>query len=355
MNIDRTFPLTALAAVALLGLLAGCGRGQTEKKSPPPPTVAVETVQPGPFERRLLLTGTVEAATLATLSSPAEGPVQQLRIREGDTVQRDEVLLVIGRDASAEALLVSAREEVSRQEREFERVQALVADRALPGEQLDAARAALERARAQMAQALQASGDFTVRAPWEGIVSRVEVADGRYVAPRTPLLEMFDPQSLVLRFQVPEEHAFKLAEGDSLRASFDAFGGRTLELTIERAWPELDRRLRTRTFETPLPLAELPFAPGQFARLSVVLETVPDALTVPVEAILTGVTERPRILTVDAEGIARQSEVQTGFEQDGRILVTSGLNPGDRVITNGMERVKPGQRVRLFQPRTTKP
>lgn len=205
-------------------------------------------------------------------------------------------------------------------------------------------------ARAQLAQAIQASSDFTVGAPWAGIVSRLHVADGRYVAPRSPLLEMFDPLSLVLRFQVPEEHAFQLAVGEPLRASFDAFAGQTLELVIDRAWPELDRRLRTRTFEALLPLEELRFAPGQFARLSVVLETVADALTVPVEAVLTGVEGSAALLIVDPEGVARRKEVQTGFEQDGRVLVTAGLNTGARVIISGMERVKPGQPVRLLQP-----
>ncbi|MGC9451258.1 MAG: efflux RND transporter periplasmic adaptor subunit [Oceanipulchritudo sp.] len=336
--------------LGLIGGMAGCGRGGVEKAAPPPPAVLAETVTGGIFERRLELTGTVEAATLAALSSPAEGPVQDLRIREGDRVRKDQILLIIGRDASAEALLVSAREEVRRREKEMRRVESLVADGAMAEDQLDEARASLEHARAQLALAVQASSDFTVRAPWDGIVSRLHVADGRYVGPRAALLEMFDPESLVLRFQVPEEHAFRLRESDGLTAAFDAFDGKTLGLSITRAWPELDRRLRTRTFEARLPLAELPFAPGQFARLSVVLETVADALTVPVEAILAGTRGTKSIFTVDAGGIARRIEVETGFEQDGRVLIKSGLHPGDRVIVSGVEAVKPGQGVRVLQP-----
>jgi len=345
----------SLSILTLMALLAGCGRDGPSARTPQKPAVAVERVEARVFERNLSLTGTVEAAIVATLSSPAEGPVQDLRIREGDRVREDEVLLVIGRDASAEALLASAKEELSRQEREFSRVRSLVTDRALPGEQLDAARAALERARAQLAQAVQASSDFTVHAPWDGMVSRLHVADGRYLAPRTPLLDMFDPQSLVLRFQVPEEHAFLLEEGDLLSASFDAFGGQSMELAIERAWPELDRRLRTRTFEARLPLESLAFAPGQFARLSVVMESLPGALTVPVEAVMRDSEGGNQVFIVDSAKVARKVSVRTGFEQRGRVLIRNGLSPGDRVIITGTGLVKPGQQVRVQPSQTRQP
>lgn len=333
--------------VAML-TIAGCGSEAEGPKAAPAPAVQVAVMEPQALERRLMLTGTVEASTVATLSSPAEGPVQALRIREGDAVEAGELLLVIGREASAEAMLISAMEEVNRQEKEFERVDRLVRDRALAAEKLDAARAGLERARAELAQAEQASRDFTVQAPWAGVVSRLHVADGRYLAPRAPLLDLFDPQSLVLRFQVPEEHAFHMGEGDPLRASFDAFGGQTLALTVTRAWPELDRRLRTRTFEADLPLGELPFAPGQFARITVVLETVEAALAVPVEALLFDPKGTTRVLIVDADGRARVVEVVTGFEEAGRVLIREGLQLGDRVIVNGLEQVKPDQPVRLL-------
>uniref|UniRef100_UPI003592E94A efflux RND transporter periplasmic adaptor subunit n=1 Tax=Thiocapsa sp. TaxID=2024551 RepID=UPI003592E94A len=129
------------------------------------------------------------------------------------------------------------------------------------------ARAELERARARagLTQAQQAASDYVLKAPWPGIVARVHVADGKYVAPRTPLVDLFDPSSLVLRFQVPERHVFAIEQGDAIEARFDAFPERPFTLAITRVFPEIDRRLRTRTFEAALPLDQVDFCWPQTA------------------------------------------------------------------------------------------
>jgi len=336
----------ASAAVALVLLLTACGEPEAGKKQSPPPAVAVERIEPHPFTRSIELTGSVEPTRVATLSSPAEGPVIDCAIREGDEVAAEQVLLRIGRDASAAASLAAAREELERQNREFARVEALVEQKALAAEQIDAARSNLEAARAALARARQVSSDYDVRAPWAGIVSRLHVADGKYVAPRAPLVDLFDPSSLVLRFQVPERYALAVKEGDELHVRFDAFPDQFHDLEIIRAYPELDRRLRQRTFEASLPLEVHDFQPGFFGRILIDLERVGEALTVPVEAIGRDAQGRPLVYTVvDDQAVA--NVIETGFEQAGRVLVRDGLAPGDAVIVRGIERIRPGTTVRV--------
>jgi membrane fusion protein (multidrug efflux system) len=328
----------------LLLALTGCKQGDADKPTPPPVAVTAQVVTNRVFVRLLTVTGTVEPTTVAGLASQAEGPVLGCRVREGDHVTEGQGLLRIGRQLSAEAAQASAREEFRRQEQEFQRITALVADKAVPGDQLDTARAALERARAALAQAEQAAGDYSIRAPWAGVVSRVRVADGNYVAPRTPLVDLYDPASVVLRFAVPEDHAFALAAGGRVQVTFDALPGRAFTLEIIRAYPELDRRLRTRAFEAALP-AEATFAPGMFARIRAVLEEQASALTVPVEAVF-GDGVRSFVFVLAEDKAARRA-VEPGFEQDGRVWIRTGLEAGDRVIVGGLERVKDGAPVRL--------
>jgi len=112
------------------GILLGCtllagvvaSHAEEPKKSPPPPAVSIEVVAPGLFVQRLALTGTVEPATIAELSSPAEGPVYGCRVREGDQVAAGQTLLGIGRTTSVRANLTAAQEELDRKQREFDRV-----------------------------------------------------------------------------------------------------------------------------------------------------------------------------------------------------------------------------------------
>lgn len=346
----RAVYLRPILAAFLLSLgaifLGGCGEGGAGATKPAAPAVAVmvEPVAPRQFVRLLAVTGTVEPTTVAGLASQAEGPVLGCRVREGDRVTAGQELLRIGRHLSAEATQASAREELHRQEQEFKRITTLVANKAVATDQLDATRAALERARAALAQAEQSAGDYSIRAPWAGVVSRVRVADGNYVAPRMPLVDVYDPSSLVLRFTVPEDHAFALAADGRVQATFDALPGRAFTLRIIRAYPELDRRLRTRTFEAAL-ADDATFAPGMFARVRAVLQDEPAALTVPVEAVLGD--DNSRFVFLFSEGKAVRRLVETGFEQDGRVWVRQGLKAGDRVIIGGIERVKDGSEVRL--------
>jgi membrane fusion protein (multidrug efflux system) len=261
--------------------------------------VTVEAVTNRVFVRLLTVTGTIEPTTVAGLASQAEGPVQGCRVREGDRVTEGQELLRIGRQLSAEAAQSSAKEELHRQEQEFQRITTLVAEKAIAGDQLDAARAALD---------------------------------------------LYDPASLVLRFAAPEDHAFALEAGGRVQATFDALPGRDFTLEIIRAYPELDRRLRTRSFEAALP-KDATFAPGMFSRIRAMLEEQKAALTVPVEAVLgDGVKQFVFLL---ADGKAARRPVETGFEQDGRVWIRSGLKAGDRVIIGGIERVKDGAAVRL--------
>lgn len=282
--------------------------------------MTVETLVPAPFTQWLTVTGTVEPTLVAEPASPAEGPVVDCRVREGDRVQEGQELVRIGRQVSADAAHAAAHEDLRQREQELARVEELLTHKSVSRDQLDSARANLERARAALAQAEQATSDYSVRAPWSGIVSRVRVSDGNYVAP-----DVFDPTSLVLRLAVPETYAFALAPGGRVQATFDAIAGRTFELEIIRAWPDLDRRLRTRLFEARLP-AGATFAPGMFARVRAVLQHLADALTVPADALLR-VAETPFVFVYspgEPTDTATRRPVETGFEQDGRVWVRAG-------------------------------
>jgi len=341
-----------LASLSIL-LIAGCGSdapgGDPKRALPAVRTVIVE---PQDFQTTLVLTGTIEPTVAVALSSPAEGPVQKLDVREGDRVQNEQSLVTIGRDRSAEAALVAARETLATAEREFERMRSLVDRKLVSVEQLDSARTAREQARSALSYAEQDAEDFRISAPWDGVVVRLNVAEGRYVGPREPLLELYDPDSLVLRFHVPERHAFSVDREQSLEVHFDAFADRVFSLRIVRAWPELDRRLRTRTFEAALPFDEQStFLPGQFARISLPLQRVPSALVIPATALVEAADGSTHVLVLNDDNTVARRAVVAGAEVQGMLHVRDGLQSGDRVIVEGLENLEPGQLVRLAGPR----
>jgi len=320
-------------------------------KGKPLPTVQVETIQPATFTRAIPLTGSVVPTRTAVMASPGEGPVEPCETRrclprEGDLVRKGQILLHIGRNMGAEALLTAMQQAVREQELEFMRVEQLVQAGALPASRMDAARTQYENARAQLAKGLEGAQDYSVKAPWEGLVSRVHVAEGDYVAPRAPLIEIFDPESLVVRFSAPESLATSVRTTMRVEVELDAHPGKTFPGTVARVYPQLDGAMRTRTIEATLE-GEPQLLPGMFARVRLVVEEIPEALTIPTDALLTTPQGKTMVFVLQ-DGKALLREILPGSEERGRILVLSGLRPGDRVIAVGNETLKDGAQVRAL-------
>ena len=153
-----------LATIMFVVLLAGgvllvCNIASSKEKDSPkeapkkPQEVRVVSVTKSAISQTLELTGSVEPYRIAQLASPAEGPVLNLRVREGDLVKAGDTLLSIGRKKGVDALIFSFREDLKKEEDNLKRTQQLVQNDALPGEQLDQAKASYERARAQLTKA----------------------------------------------------------------------------------------------------------------------------------------------------------------------------------------------------------
>ena len=323
----------------------GQEKGKEEaQKAKPVPVVAVQKAQVAPISRTLDLTGTATPTRQARLASPGEGPIQNCRVREGDQVKRGERVLTIGRSGAAAAQVTAMAESVKEQAAELNRTKILVQSGAIPGSQLDTARAKYEGARALMAKARESAGDYSVAAPWDGVVSKVLVKDGDFVAPRAPLVEMYDPNSLVIRLAVPEAQSTLVFKGMPVKVQMDAYPGKTFEGKISLVYPDLDTRMRTRTAEVKLdyPVALIP---GMFARLQVVIETATDAVVVPGDAVLV-LPNGEKVAFIIKDGKAQRRVLQTGLEAGGQVQIVSGVQPGETVVTAGNEKLKDGMEVK---------
>ncbi len=343
--------LASLAAtvITFLGPWQACGQEKGKEaaaKAKPLPMVVVQKVTLAPIARTLELTGSATPTRQARLASPSEGPVQNCcTTREGDHVRQGKRLMTIGRSGAAAAQVTASLESVKEQEAELNRIKILVQSGAVPGSQLDTARARYEGARALLAKARELAGDYSVEAPWDGVISKVLVKDGDFVAPRAHLVEMYDPRSLVIRLAVPETKATEVSKGTSATVQLDAYPGKTFEGKVSLVYPELDTKTRTRTAEVKL-AAPVVLIPGMFARLKLTLQSVADAVAVPFDAVLVQ-PNGEKVVFVIQEAKAHRRLVTTGLEADGKVQVISGLQPGETVVTAGNEKLKDGVEVKV--------
>lgn len=345
--------------LALLFALACCGRdipqpaSGEEKGGEKAVLVDTETVKKAPLVLTFALTGQVEAGRIAQLASIAEGPVVHVRVREGDRVTKGQLLLSLGRTDGADALAQSLREDLKKEEDNLSRTRHLVETGALPAEQLDTAWAATERARAQLVKAQEVARDYAVVSPWAGVVSKMKVRDGDVVAPRAPLVEIYDPKSLIVRIEVPEQEASGIVQGMKAGIDLDAYPGRKYTGVVVRVYPTIDIRTRTRTAE--IAVKDPPeLLPGMFARLSLVRSTVADAITVPAHSLLV-LPGGETVVFVLRDGKAVRRKLETGAEVDGRVRIVKGLAGGEQIIVAGQEKLKDGMAVKTPESAARKP
>ncbi len=258
------------------------------------------------------------------------------------------------------------------------RVESLVATGAIPGEEADRARlehvrqqtelasarqrhamletgptetavavqeAKVEENRARLALARARLAECTINAPFAGVVSEVFVRPGDLASVREPLVRLLDNDSLVVRFAIPENQAAGVRPGNSASIRLDSMPGRTLEGRVERLYPEIDRRTRTRTAEAVI-VDDVDLVPGLFARISVSVRSAEDAVIVPDRALLTTASGE-RVLFVLDEGKAVRRLPTTGIEHGQEVQIIEGVSPGEQVIVAGHESLQDGAEVRL--------
>ncbi|MBF0227269.1 MAG: efflux RND transporter periplasmic adaptor subunit [Desulfobacterales bacterium] len=307
--------------------------------------VTAEVVKPIEVSKILEITGSIVATRVARIASPSEGPVQDCNVREGDFVKEGQKIITIGRNIGVEAILKASQASFNEQEEELKRIEQLVQSGAIPASQLDIARSKYENTKALVAKSKEYAEDYSIKVPWDGIVTKVLVKDGDYVAPRAPTVEIFDPKSLALRFAIPEHQAMEIEENTGLKAQLDAYPDKIFQGKIIRIYPELDMKMRTRTVEAIFN-APVALIPGMFARIKVFLKNVPDALTVLSDSII--VTPKgERIIFLVEDGKAVRRKIETGIEQNNRVQVVKGIKPGDKVVTEGNEKLKDGEEIQV--------
>ncbi|HEX8400778.1 MAG TPA: efflux RND transporter periplasmic adaptor subunit [Allosphingosinicella sp.] len=365
---NRFSTILAISASALL--LAGCSSGQSAGPPPMPPAeVTVLTVAPTSVVNVVELPGRVAPVRTAEVRARVDGIIEQRLYTEGSDVGRGTPLFRIDSRPLRASLDVQtaavqrAQAEATNAQAEVTRYRPLVAVDAISKQEFDAAQARLAQARAavgsaqaQVRQAQLTLGYTTVSAPIAGRVGRAEVTEGALASQANGTLltriEQLDPIYVNFTQSSEELIALRRQAGGGAPAlsrtvtllledgaEYQMTG--TLNFLDQSVDPTTGSVSLRATFRNPQRL----LLPGQFVRVRIEAGANTNGIAVPQRAVqLTA--GGGSVMLLGPGNVAQPRPIKLGRLDGGMWVVTQGLQPGDKVIVDGLQKVQPGAPVK---------
>jgi RND family efflux transporter MFP subunit len=364
-----TAPRIAFVICVSVGLSA-CE--QNSFVPPPPPKVEVAVPVQRPVTRYLEATGNTAPIKSVDLVARVQGVLQAIDYQDGTFVKEGTTLFTIEPETyklkleQAQAAEAGAQASAKQAEADFRRQSDLVQRQAVSQATLETSTSARDNAQANLQQA-QANtkiaavnyGYTNVVAPFDGIVSAHLVSIGELVGAASPTqlatIVALDP--IFVNFNVNEQDVLRIREEARRRgittselrqlpveAALQTDSGYPHKGQLDYISPSLNQSTGTLAVRGVLPNSDRVLLPGFFVRVRVPFDEQKDALLVPNVAL--GSDQAGRyVLVVNGENVVEQRKVLTGpLEGDLRVIET-GLKPNDRVVTSGLLRAIPGEKV----------
>lgn len=323
-----------------------------------PPAVVRFTEALGHDVRHTIrLSGTVESPTSSMVATEVAGPVQELRAREGTAVRQGEVLAVLSSTnldlqlQALQALIKEARARLQLAESNLERIKDLFASDVVSRQQLDDAFSEFTawqgRAEALAAQGARIETDLqrcSVRAPFSGVVVGELAEVGEWLAVGAPVVELLSLETLYIRVQVPEKFFSNLIPGSDVAVHFDALPDLEIQGTVSAIIPRADPQARTFPVKISIPNGEGRIGVGMLAEVLLPAGASYRATVIPKDALLTQGQES-YVFLLNGDDTVQRTLVESGGGIGAWIVVRGDIQPGQRVVTRGNERLQEGQAV----------
>lgn len=359
--------LGLLLTLLLCGALAGCSRGQKNARaSGPPPSVpvGVATVKQRDFPVYLTGLGSVTAFNTVSLKTRIDGQITQVNFVEGQDVKEGELLIQIDPRPyqvaleQAQANLQRDEAQLTNAKAQYERMQALYAGGVIAKQDLDTQEASFGQYEGTIAADKAAIDNaklnlvYTrITSPINGRIGLRQVDIGNYVtaASGSSMAVITQMHPIAIIFTLPEDQLQAVRERmqkGTLQVDVYSRDDQTKLstgklLTIDNL---IDQTTGTAKLKAVFENPDNSLWPNQFVNVHLLLETTKNAITIPVSAVQRG-PQGTFTYLVDDKNTVEIRPIQLALTQGNTAVVASGLQPGERVVTDGQEKLQAGSLV----------
>ncbi|MBA1146305.1 efflux RND transporter periplasmic adaptor subunit [Ectothiorhodospiraceae bacterium WFHF3C12] len=315
----------------------------------PPPTVSAAEVEQTQWLPRVSAVGSVIAINGVDVTTEVAGIVSEIAFESGQAVEAGDLLVQL-EDSVDQAALEGLVADRKLAQVEFERSENLLPRRAVSQSQFDEAKARYESAQARVAEQRARIQKKSIEAPFDGVLGLKRVDLGEYLSPGNLIVElqMLDP--IHVEFTLPERRYDQVSTGQPVEVRVAAFKDRVFEGEVTAIDTSVNAPTRSFTVRATVPNAERRLRPGMFAEVAVLERQARTVVTVPRTAISYNTYGDfvYRINEGDDEKLTVQRvPVQAGGTREGHVEILEGLEPGERVVSAGLVKLRNGQPVQI--------
>ncbi|HCE1966823.1 multidrug efflux RND transporter periplasmic adaptor subunit VmeY [Vibrio parahaemolyticus] len=366
-------PLVALMAAT--AILAGCGEANNAQRESQAPLVVTQDVMVIDYQPSKSYIGRIEAVEDTNITAQISGYLQARHFEEGQMVEKGQLLYSIepssfeAQVASAKAALAQAKASLKKAELDHQRGKNLLPRGSISQSEFDAltatllgARAELEAANAQRKLAEVNLSYTQIRAPFSGRISDTKVSTGDLVSPSSGVLTTLvslDP--VHTSFSVSERERLAMgmdrikgdgsAESNGVEVQLELENGQFFEHLgqLDFLGNRIDTKTGTIAMRALVPNPEHKLLPGQHIKVNLRDKNTRDVIVVPRRAVQTDL-EGDFVMVTTEGNVAERRNVELGPQVEQGIIIREGLEKGEAVITQGLQRVRNGVEVRVQTP-----
>ena len=312
-----------------------------------PTIVSAAVVQPRVFQDDLEVLGVAKGRRSVTLTAATTQLIDKVRFSDGQSVRQGAVLVEL-KTTEQDAGIAQSQAKLVQAEREYQRWKTLADKGFASHSAVDQYQAGWLSAKADLDAAKARQADRMIRAPFSGVVGLSDISPGALVNPGSPIVTLDDISAVRVDFQVPEQSLAQIHEGQTIDASVQAYPGQKIRGRIQHIDTRVDERTRAITARAEFPNPDHRLKPGMLIRVSI-SRGQRQALAAPESAVAVQ-GDSAFVYVIRAMGertLAEQRPVVTGLRQDDFVEILEGVQPGERIIADGLNKVQTGQSIRV--------
>ncbi len=347
---SRSLPALAVVAASIIVLNAGCSKQQAGggRFSMPPMPVEVAQAKVQRVEDKFEAVGTIEALEAITVVSEIDAAVFSLPFQEGGSVRKGDLIAQLD-DSQLSAEVARAEAVHAQSHTTYERVKAVVEQKAGTPQDLDDAAAGLKVADANLSLAKARFAKTRIVAPFDGIIGARRVSVGTFLRAGQAITELANIDEIRINFSAPENLLPRLRPGGEVTVSTTAYPGYEVKGKIVAIEPVLDPGTRSARVVARVQNPGRRFRPGMSANIAAVLSERPNAVTIPNEAVFAS-GDQSFVFVVKPDSSALRVAVTLGTRLADVVEVVNGLQAGATVVRAGHQKLFDGARVMPIPP-----